>query len=224
MKKYLITILLIGALFTMNTAMAQKHRHNPKVVNTTSVPDTMGIEAYSDTTSTDTAGVTSYPANYDDDWDDEDVFVDHFSFKDLRDLLGIGVGGGLIAGLAIFLVMLFLLAPFLIIILIIYLIFRNRRQRYQLAEKAMESGQQIPEELVRTEQQSDEYLWKKGIKNIFLGIGIAVLCYSLGADPLSGIGWLVSFYGIGQAVIAKTSINKFNKRNDDMLPPSNDLH
>ena len=224
MKKYLITILLIGALFTMNTAMAQKHRHNPKVVNTTSVPDTMGIEAYSDTTSTDTAGVTSYPTNYDDDWDDEDVFVDHFSFKDLRDLLGIGVGGGLIAGLAIFLVMLFLLAPFLIIILIIYLIFRNRRQRYQLAEKAMESGQQIPEELVRTEQQSDEYLWKKGIKNIFLGIGIAVLCYSLGADPLSGIGWLVSFYGIGQAVIAKTSINKFNKRNDDMLPPSNDLH
>lgn len=221
MKKYLITILLIGALFTMNTAMAQKHRHNPKVVNTTSVPDTMGIEAYSDTTSTDTAGVTSYPTNYDDDWDDEDVFVDHFSFKDLRDLLGIGVGGGLIAGLAIFLVMLFLLAPFLIIILIIYLIFRNRRQRYQLAEKAMESGQQIPEELVRTEQQSDEYLWKKGIKNIFLGIGIAVLCYSLGADPLSGIGWLVSFYGIGQAVIAKTSINK---RNDDMLPPSNDLH
>ena len=224
MKKYLITILLIGALFTMNTAMAQKHRHNPKVVNTTSVPDTMGIEAYSDTTSADTAGVTSYPANYDDDWDDEDVFVDHFSFKDLRDLLGIGVGGGLIAGLAIFLVMLFLLAPFLIIILIIYLIFRNRRQRYQLAEKAMESGQQIPEELVRTEQQSDEYFWKKGIKNIFLGIGIAVLCYSLGADSLSGIGWLVSFYGIGQAVIAKTSINKFNKRNDDMLPPSNDLH
>ena len=212
MKRYLIIILLAGALLAPVTIQAQKHRHHPQVVNPTSLPDdTAGIVAYSDTTSIDTAGTTT-PVSVDDFDDDEDFY---FSGHDLSDF----VGGGFGALLATIIVLAVILAPFLIVAFIVYLIFKNRRQRYELAEKAMASGQQIPQELVRTERQSDDYLWKKGIKNIFVGIGLAILFKCLGADPLTGIGWLVALYGVGQAVISKTSSSKHDKQ-DDLMPPT----
>lgn len=219
MKRYLIIILLAGALLAPVTIQAQKHRHHPQVVNPTSLPDdTAGIVAYSDTTSVDTAG-TSLPASVDNDFDDEDVYVDNFPLNDLKDMFGVGVGGTIIAILVILVMLLIAIAPFLVVIFIVYLVFKNRRQRYELAEKAMSSGQQIPQELVRTERQSDDYLWKKGIKNIFVGIGLAILFKCLGADPLTGIGWLVALYGVGQAVISKTSSSKHDKQ-DDLMPPT----
>lgn len=219
MKRYLIIILLAGFLLAPVTIQAQKHRHHPQVVNPTSLPDdTAGIVAYSDTTSIDTAG-TSIPASVDNDLDDEDVYDDTFSLFDLKDIFGLGVGGIFIAILVVIVTLLIALAPFLVIGFIVYLIFKNRRQRYELAEKAMSSGQQIPQELVRTERQSDEYLWKKGIKNIFVGIGLAILFKCLGADELTGIGWLVALYGVGQAVISKTSSSKHDKQ-DDLMPPT----
>ena len=219
MKRYLIIILLAGALLAPVTIQAQKHRHHPQVVNPTSLPDdTAGIVAYSDTTSIDTAG-TSLPASVDNDFDDEDVYVDNFPLNDLKDMFGVGVGGTIVAILVILVTLLIAIAPFLVVIFIVYLVFKNRRQRYELAEKAMSSGQQIPQELVRTERQSDDYLWKKGIKNIFVGIGLAILFKCLGADPLTGIGWLVALYGVGQAVISKTSSSKHDKQ-DDLMPPT----
>lgn len=219
MKRYLIIILLAGALLAPVTIQAQKHRHHPQVVNPTSLPDdTAGIVAYSDTTSIDTAG-TSLPASVDDNLDDEDLDVDDFSLFDLKDMFGIGVGGTILAIFIVLMTVLVALAPFLILAFIVYLIFKNRRQRYELAEKAMDSGQQIPQELVRTERQNDDYLWKKGIKNIFVGIGLAILFKCLGADPLTGIGWLVALYGVGQAVISKTSSSKHDK-DDDLMPPT----
>jgi hypothetical protein len=150
---------------------------------------------------------------YIDEYDDDDDFF--MSPSDMKDL----VGGGLGAILAVILILLIILGPFIFVGFIIYLIFKNRRQRYQLAEKAMESGQQIPQELVRTELQSDEYLWKKGIKNVFLGIGLAILFKCLGADPLTGIGWLIALYGVGQAVISKTSSRKRDRYDDHINPP-----
>ena len=76
----------------------------------------------------------------------------------------------------------------------------NRNRRYQLAEKAMENGQQIPEELLK-QRSVDSDLWKRGIKHIAVGLGLVALFYCLGADPLTGIGWLVAIYGAGQAFI-----------------------
>ena len=184
MKRYLITILLAGALLAPVTIQAQKHRHHPQVVNPTTVPDSSGIVAYSDTTSTDTAG-TSTPV-YIDEYDDDDDFF--MSPSDMKDL----VGGGLGAILAVILVLLIVLAPFIFVGFIIYLI---------------------------SEHQSDEYLWKKGIKNVFLGIGLAILFKCLGADPLTGIGWLVALYGVGQAVISKTSSRKRDRYDDNINPP-----
>ena len=70
---------------------------------------------------------------------------------------------------------------------------------------AMMSGQTMPQDIVRKAVETDYEQWRRGLKNIFLGLGIAVLCYCLGAYRLAGIGWLVAIYGAGLAVIARTS-------------------
>ena len=214
MKKYFILLVLALTLGITSQAASQKHRHNPAITapasassstaSSTSVgsstPTTQpdeGIEAYSDTTS---AVIDAFPFD-DSDFAFAEKMIDRF--------------GGFFAFLIILLVFLFLAAPFIILALVLWLIFRNRNRRYKLAEKAMETGQPLPQELIRTEQQSDEYLWKKGIKNTALGIGLVAFFYCLGADPLVGIGWLGALFGVGQAVIAKTSASKRDKQSDD---------
>ena len=84
---------------------------------------------------------------------------------------------------------------------------------YRLAEKAMESGRPIPDNLLKKDDFSNEALWKKGVKNGCLGIGLVVCFYIIGANPLTGIGWLVFFYGLGQCIIARTTGRR--KRTDE---------
>ena len=45
----------------------------------------------------------------------------------------------------------------------------------------------------------------EGIKNIFLGIGLTVMYFILNINLLCGIGLLIAIYGVGQAIIAKTT-------------------
>ena len=221
MKKYFIALALALTLGTTAQAASQKHRHNPAITATAPVSTTdeqqtdapktdEGIEAYSDTTSAviDSVADSGTYVSVDDmfPFDDEQL---NFIEKMLNRF------GGFFAFLIILLVFLFLAAPFIVLALVLWLIFRNRNRRYKLAEKAMETGQPIPQEFIRTEQQSDEYLWKKGIKNAALGLGLVAFFYCLGADPLTGIGWLVALFGVGQAVIARTSASKRDKKTDD---------
>ena len=216
MKKYLIVLALALTLGTTTQAASQKHRHNPAITATTTVTPSVdnkeadqGIEAYSDTTSTSVDTLA-----------DNDTYlqVDAFPFDDSHLEFAekmIERFGGLFAFLIVLLVFLFLAAPFIILALVLWLIFRNRNRRYKLAEKAMETGQPIPQEFIQAERQSDEILWKKGIKNAALGLGLVAFFYCLGANPLTGIGWLVALFGVGQAVIAKTSASKMDKKSDE---------
>ncbi len=210
MKRLFIAIALACALTAPTRMDAQKHRHNPNLVQATTTADTAGVEAYSDTTSFDSSRTAAASGN--DSWDDDENYNVSTPWDDIKDMVGIGIGGTVLGTIAIIVFVVIILAPFFIIGLIIYLIAKNRNQKYKLAEKAMESGQQIPEQLLRTEQQSDEYLWRKGIKNIFLGIGLTIFFSYMHMGEFSGIGWLVCFYGIGQAVISKTSASKRERR------------
>ena len=62
-------------------------------------------------------------------------------------------------------------------------------------------------------EPEDSDMWQRGVKNIFIGLGIAVLFYCFGFESLAGIGWLVAICGVGQAIIGKTTQRK-NNRND----------
>ena len=226
MKKSLIAMMMFLTLATTAEASGQKHRHNPNVTanvnnsqngnnssatNVTVGADTLGIEAFSDTTSVDTSIVLpTNPSKI--DWDDDDDFMNPFNA-----LRNIGVGGTLVAIFGILFILIIALAPLIAIIAIIWLLVRNRNQRIKLAEKAMENGQPIPQEALSAPADTDDYLWNKGIKNLFLGLGLIACGYFIIGDVLQGIGIVMAFYGAGQAIIARSSSKKKMKEESDEL-------
>lgn len=108
-------------------------------------------------------------------------------------------GEVLIAVIAI--VMIFGL-PVFIVAFILYFIFKNRRAKYRLAEKALEAGQPLPENFFKSATASIYNIRDKGVKNIFLGIGLSILLQALFDDfALACIGLLIMFTGFGQVVI-----------------------
>lgn len=216
------------------TAVAQpKHRHHA-VADTAAVVNNdaataadkanadEAIEAFSDTTSV-AVGNSTVPRVYvDDDFD----FVSD-DFDDMPDWLVNFLGGSVdvVGGIFIILMLVFAvllaLAPFIVIVLIIVLIMRylirRHNDRVALASKAMETGQPIPEELMPVDKQSDDYLRRRGIRNIWIGIGMMVMFGIWDADMLMGIGALVLCYGIGQIFIARSSQKK--KENNENINP-----
>ena len=231
MKRIALAILLASVLALPATSSAQKHRHTPRTENTASpnpskgetdlntsdnvTSDTAGIEVFSDTTHVDTTDTSSTHVGANGiDWDDDMDFDENISVRDLRDLLGLGVSGTVLGVVAIIVMLLVAIFPFMIIALIVWLIVRSRNRRYRIAEKAMENGQPIPDQFMEPEKTDT---WQRGVKNIFIGVGIAVLFYCFGFESLAGIGWLVAICGVGQAVIGKAS----QRRNNNDIKPFN---
>lgn len=216
MKKLFIIFAMTAALAAPAQAQKSLYRHNPQVVNSQAAADTGEVVAYSDTTGAarDTSAAQANAS-------DEDGTITVKQFDDVSDPFTLiayladlgGVGSVLVAIAFVLLCILVVLSPFLFVALIIYLVLKNRNQRYRLAEKAMESGRPIPDNLLKKDDFSNEALWKKGVKNACIGIGLVVCFYIIGANPLTGIGWLVFFYGLGQCIIARTTGRR--KHNDD---------
>jgi len=235
MKTYVIAITMMLALGMTAGATNQKHRHTPRTEQTDSAvtaktagPDAQGgqdaqsapdaIEAYSDTTS---AASDTTAAGQDDSADYSMTIGDReLTDKEFRILQTIaeGLGGFIGSGLAlvlVILVILFLLLPVIIVIIVFYFINKNRREKYRLAQMALQNGQPIPNEVLNPAPAApapqDDYT--TGIRQLCLGLGLMVLLgYTAGKVGL-GIGALVFFIGLGKVIIAKTS---GNKRNDDI--------
>lgn len=191
MKKILFTLVL--AIMTMAVPMeAQKKAATPK--NDT-VPQ---IEAYSDTTSLDSAAMD------DEFWDDDDAW-DRMSASDTNSLMSeIGVDGGDIMGMffvIVVLIIIFILAPVGLIGIILFFVYKSRKQKMRMMEMAMKSGKQIPVEAVGMPSQKGEDVWFKGIKQIFLGAGIAFLLWVIIGKLGLAIGALITLIGIGNMAI-----------------------
>lgn len=207
MKQYLIALTLLFALNASAAGVQPRHRHHPQVAindstsqnNSTSQDE---IEAFSDTTNTSLVGTedTVYTSEI---YNDDESKVEEF----ITGILGgtIGVGGVIIAVLVILALLLCALAPFILIALIIRYLIKRHNNNVTLAEKAMETGQPIPEELKPLTPESPDYYKRKGIKNIAIGVGLALMFFVWDAELLAGVGLLIACWGIGQVVIAKTS-------------------
>ncbi len=214
MKQYVIAIAMVLALGMSADAAAQKHRHTPRTeqVDTTRQDKQEAIEAYSDTTSTDTTGYggsSSYGSNsgssvswqHSDSLSEEDARVLREVFGGFGGIFGSGIALGVVA-----LVVIFLLLPLLIIIAIIaifYFVNKNRRERYRLAQMAIQNGQPIPEEMLKQQSPtvSDDY--QAGIRQMCLGVGLAILLGIMIKEVGVGIGALVFFIGLGKWYIAR---------------------
>ena len=77
--------------------------------------------------------------------------------------------------------------------------YKNRKAKYRLAEQALANGQQLPPEFFEGMERQD--LRSRGIKNIFLGIGLFIFLWAITESfGLGCIGLLVMFTGFGQVV------------------------
>lgn len=221
MKQKLIVFALLLTLGTLQLNAQPKHRHHAVaavVDSTAAAPADEGVEAYSDTTSLadndaqadyedETVTVpTTRVSHNPDDYDDPISWLE--SFKNVS----LGFGGIMLAILIVLLVLLLVFSPIIIIAIILRYLIRRHNDQVTLAEKAMETGTPIPDELMPVDKQSDEYLRRRGIRNICIGVGMAIMFGIWDASMLEGVGFLVLCYGIGQVLIAHSS----QKRNKDL--------
>jgi len=110
-------------------------------------------------------------------------------------------------------IVIFLLAPLLIIIAIFYFVNKNRRERYKLAQMAIQNGQPIPDQILRDQTAEDimtnrEY--QTGLRQMFTGVGLAIFLGLLIGKIGIGIGALVFFIGLGKWFISRQNNNMGN--------------
>lgn len=220
MKKILLSLVAVMLLGSTVPMEAQRHRHTPRTAVVDDNKDDNGIEAYSDTSSTvQSIDTTAYDATADaDDINDSNRF-DPSRFSDPFSwfaFLGTsGFVGILITVLLIGVVLLFLFMPLIIVLLIIRYLVRRHNDRVRLAEKAMEQGQPISEGEMPLNKKSPDYLWRRGVRNVSIGAGLALFFWFLGADSLVGIGLLVACLGVGQMFMVRYNYDSKFKRKEE---------
>ncbi len=210
MKKYLIALTLLLALGTNDpvAAQTQKSRQQQELVDSTR--QHAGLEAFSDTTDAyeDSIIAASTNSHVSVDWDGEDAQEAFGGF--MRQLKADDIAGMFFV-LAVVLIV-FVISPLVIFGLLLFFIFRNRKQKMKLAQMAMQNGQPIPDQLLNESQGTtdDKYAYQSGMRQLFLGIGLMIfLGFTIGKIGV-GIGALVFFIGLGKVIIGRKSNNDLN--------------
>ena len=198
------------AAFTFIPSMAQ----TDSLSNGTTPPDE--IEAFSDTTSSQSGSVVAPPVPLDPDFDDffdedEDGPVEGQIFNSFWDNMDTNSFMGMFFVLAV-LIIIFVISPIVIIGLILWFIYKNRKNRMRLAEMAMQIGQPIPDELMPKAEEAPDDVRQKGIRQICLGIGLTFFLGWVAGKIGAGIGILVLCIGLGNLLIARSSKNKQHNR------------
>ena len=198
MKKYLIAMTMLLMLGTTQsiTAFAQQAKDVQELVDSTRQED--ALEAYSDPTGVADTTVVSRSHRIGGYLSDDTM---------VNDILeGVGVNGimGMVFVLCILLII-FIIAPVAILAVLFFFIYKNRKQKMQLAEMAMKQGQPIPDQLLVEQKESEDTVWQKGIRQTFLGVGLLAFFGYTGSTLGIGIGILVTAIGLGKLVIVKTT-------------------
>lgn len=115
--------------------------------------------------------------------------------------------------------------PVLLVALILYFVYRNKKAKYELDKAAIEKGiytnaryytgayaqpTDSSEGTANTGGKKGVFLnpntklWEKGVKEMCLGVGLALLLGFLCDASLSLIGVLVFFIGLGKVIIAQS--------------------
>ena len=220
---------MVLALGMGEQAAAQKHRHTPQQELTDSSSKD-AVEVYSDTTSTDSVTITKHKAKvtvttptspwssrtttYEIDDDDFGSMVHNaFSHMDSKDF------GGMVFVLCVLLII-FVLAPVLIIIALFYFINKNRKDKMRLAQMAMQQGQPIPDQLLKDAPANTDDEYQKGMRQCFVGVGLMVFLGYAAGQVGFGIGALVFCIGLGKVFASRTA----RRNNNDIIDDKRDLY
>lgn len=224
MKKILLSMAVLLAIGATTPVSAQRHRHTPRTEAVAGQSDNKhneGIEAYSDTSMVAADDSTAY-AYADSDAVDDSNRLDLNRFNDPFSwfaALSTSFGGVVIAIFVLLAVLLFLLMPLIVVLLIIRYFIRRHNDRVRLAEKAMETGRPLTDEEMPLSKKSPEYMWRRGVRNVSIGLGLMLFFWFLGAQPLVGIGGLIAVMGAGQMFMVRYNYDsKFGRgkgKNDD---------
>lgn len=155
------------------------------VINGQTVTDTLSITTYEGTAE---GGTDTYAHHYSNGWEWN----------------GLDLGGNTVEALVGVTAIVFIFGmPVLLIGLIFFFRYKNRKAKYRLVQQALECGQPLPESFFKNVETTD--IRTKGIKNVFLGIGLFIFLWALtGEFGLGCIGLLIMFTGFGQLVIYYT--------------------
>ena len=200
MKKILMALAMMFAL--QATSMAAPKAPKDSVDE---------VVVYSDTTTSESA--------YDDEWSwDEDEDVDYNYSGSFSDFVGADEGlvealGGVLVFFLV-LILIFIVAPIALIGLILYFVYKSRKDKMRLMEMAVKNGKPLPPHIVSPIAHRDDYLWNKGIKQMFLGVGLAILLYFILGKFGIAIGALILLIGCGNLVIG---YNARQKRQEQAL-------
>lgn len=212
MNKYLIAIAMMLTLGLSAQAAAQNHRHHnaTAVMATDDTTANDEVEAFSDTTSAALKDTMMAPVSNSRGYT--------FKFNGIplpddvvSDLFDVSEGAEGLAGIMV--VFIIFLAPVLIIALVLFFVYKNRKNRMRLAEEAMKHGQPIPDQFVNPGTSGDDHdeVRQRGIRQTCLGVGLMIFLGYTAGDIGIGIGALVTCIGIGNLLIARSQ-----KRNSDL--------
>ena len=221
MKQYLIAITMLLALSLNAEAASQKHRHSARTEQVDSTKDKQdAIEAFSDTTSS----AASEDA-------EDDHYISHrhrttyttsSDVKELKEVMESvgGIFGPMLAVGIVTIIVIFFLLPLLIIFVIIYFVNKNRKERYKLAQMAIQNGQPIPDDILKSKvsSSSGDNDYQTGVRQMFTGVGLAIFLGLIIGKVGIGIGALVFFIGLGKWFIYRQNNNTGN---DDFLNHNN---
>lgn len=192
------------------------------------------MEAYSDTVGyvQDSFGVAENDS--DDNAVDSNSGIDSDDYEELSSIFdsigSIGIGGMFIALLIVLLCLLFLATPFILIIFLLRYLWKSQNNKVILEKMRMEqhnyqasstTDDVAKEDIKRTKKHFnidnvyDEYMFRKGVLHISVGVGLALMFWLWDATALVGVGLLVACFGAGQVFISRTSINKGSRKGFD---------
>ena len=171
------------------------------------------VEFYSDTTSLDSA-MTADMGDWDEDYDEYDEDWESLDSKTLVGRMGLNGMFGSMVFVIIICFIFFVLAPVAVIGIILYFVYRNRKEKMRLMEMAIKNGNSIPMDVLGTPCKRGDELWNKGIKQVFLGVGLAILLGIIIDELGLAIGALITLIGLGNLAIGYSEKQK--QRDQDL--------
>ncbi len=91
--------------------------------------------------------------------------------------------------------------PILIVVLCCYYRYRIRVNRLYLAKQALEAGKELPVDILNpTLAQTGEQRIQKGVRTLFVGLGLTIVFRMLISSEIMSIGILIMCMGAGQIV------------------------
>lgn len=239
MKRTILSMAVFLALGTPVPVSAQRHRHTPRTETVAQKPsddrisnakasakadkgensNDEGIEAYSDTSSVVQDDNAAYNVNDEEPVNDSNRY-DPGRFKDpvswLAFLCSTSFVGTLVAVLILVIFLACLFMPLIIVLLVIRYFIRRHNDRVRLAEKAMEEGRSMTDEEMPLSKKSPDYMWRRGVRNVSIGLGLMIFFWFIEAKPLVGIGGLVACLGAGQMFMVRYNYDcKFGRKKKD---------